>query len=85
MSTKKIKLGLREQVNEFKKECFWREKMRALGWAKVPTVDGAGVKSWAGLRRKITQWVGFRKWLAEEPLAVVNEQLLTFNGRPLEK
>ena len=33
-----MKLGLREQVKEFKTESFGREKNRALVWAEVPTV-----------------------------------------------
>ena len=82
-----MKLGLRDQVKDFK-VCFWREKMGALGWVEVPTVHGSGVKTWAGMRRKITQLYGEGSVLAngwKNPSAVLNEELLTFNGGILEK
>ena len=82
-----MKLGLREQTKEFKK-CFGREKMRALVRVEGPTVDGFDVKSWAGLRRKITQLFGegsiFANGQPKNPLAVVNQDLLTFNSENLE-
>ena len=52
-----MNVGLREQVKEFRK-CFGAGENDSTGLAEVPTVDGSGVKSWAGLRRKIAQLYG---------------------------
>ena len=82
-------MGLREQVNEFKEECFGWEKMKALGRAELPTVDGSGVKSWASLRRNITQLYGegsvFANNWPKNPVTVLNKELLIINIGILEK
>ena len=78
-----MKLGLREQVKEFKNE-FWSGKMRALCWAEVPTGDGSGVEFMDGLASKITQLYGegsvFAIGWPKNPLTVVNEELPTMMG-----
>ena len=85
----KYEIGITWAAEGIQGGMFLVGENESIGLGASATVDASGVKTWAGLRRKITQFYGegsvFAKGWPKNPLAVLNEELLNFNGGILER